>query len=275
MVKALYALLSILVLASCGSTYSINGSSSVSMLDGQKLYLKVYKDTALKCIDSCDVVHGQFRFNGTIDSVRVANIYVGENAGLPVVLESGEIVVKIDNTQETVEGTPLNEKLSEFREKFTQLQNQSLDLVHRHDQAIMDGEDMNEVVVQLQAEDAAISDNMDKLVTSFIADNFDNVLGPYVFINICMSRYRVPMLDAWVEDIMHRASDKFKKNPLVKEYYDAAQQNQDIMNGMQEPSLPAPPPSIVPPADGPTPNDLAKPQGSATPSAPDNPAGPQ
>ncbi len=260
--KVVYALLSILVLASCGSTFSINGSSSVSMLDGQKLYLKVYKDTALKNLDSCEVVHGQFQFSGSIDSVRVGNIFVGENIGIPVVLEGGEIEVKIDNTQESVTGTLLNEKLSEFRREFTQLQNQSADLVHRHDQAIMDGSDMEEVTVRLMAEDAAISQRMDTLVTNFVTENFDNVLGPYIFINICMNRYRVPMLDAWVEYIMSKATDKFKNNSMVKEYYDAAQQNQNIMNGMHETSTPPPLPP-APPVNGPTPNDLAKPQGGA------------
>ncbi|MGV2541665.1 DUF4369 domain-containing protein, partial [Bacillus pumilus] len=67
-------------------TFSITGSSNVSTLDGQKLYLKVYKDTALKSLDSCDVVHGQFHFQGSIDSVRVANIFMDDNTGLPVVL---------------------------------------------------------------------------------------------------------------------------------------------------------------------------------------------
>ncbi len=259
--KVVYAALSLLALTSCGSTFSISGSSNVSMLDGQKLYLKVYKDSLLKSLDSCDVVHGQFQFQGSIDSVRVATIFVDDNPGIPVVLEGGEIEVKIDNTQEAVTGTPLNEKLSDFRKNFTQLQNQSADLVHRHDQAIMDGSDMEAVNATLSAENAAINEKMDKLVTSFVTENFDNVLGPYVFINICMSRYRVPMLDAWVEDIMSKATDKFKQNSMVKEYYDAAQQNQNIMNGMHEPTMSAPPqPMPAPPADGPTPNELATPQ---------------
>ena len=257
--KVLYAVIGILSLTSCANTFSITGSSNVSTLDGQKLYLKVYKDTALKSLDSCDVVHGQFHFQGSIDSVRVANIFMDDNTGLPVVLESGDIVVKIDNTQESVTGTPLNDKLSAFREKFTQLMNQSMDLVHKHDQAIMNGRDMNAVNARLAAEDASINQKMDKLVTGFVTENFGNVLGPYVFINTCMSRYRVPMLDAWIEDIMSKATDKFKNDPQVKEYYETAQQNQNIMNGMQEPPHAAGQP-VAPPMDGPTPNQMAAPQ---------------
>lgn len=258
--RLIYAVVSALAFTSCSGTFNITGSSNVSTLDGQKLYLKVYKDTMLKNIDSCDVVHGQFQFQGSIDSVRVANIFMDDNIGLPVVLEDGEIVVKIDNTQESVTGTPLNDKLTAFREKFTQLMNQSMELVHKHDQAIMNGKDMDVVNAKLAAEDAAINQRMDKLVTGFVTENFDNVLGPYVFINTCMSRYEVPMLDAWIEDIMSKATEKFKNDPQVKEYYSAAQQNQNIMNGMQElPSQPHPQP-MMPPADGPTPNQLAAPK---------------
>lgn len=259
--KIIYAVISVLSLTSCADTFSITGLSNVSTLDGQKLYLKVYKDTVLKNLDSCDVVHGQFQFQGSIDSVRIANIFMDDNVGLPVVLENGEIVVKIDNTQESVTGTPLNDKLSAFREKFTQLMNQSMDLVHRHDQAIMNGKDMEAVNAKLAAEDEELNRKMDKLVTSFVTENFDNVLGPYIFINTCMSRYEVPMLDAWIEDIMSKATEKFKNDPQVKEYYSTAQQNQNIMNGMQDPVPQHPVPPVLPPSDGPTPNEMAAPQG--------------
>ena len=216
--KIYYAIIGLFALTSCANTFNITGTTSVSTLDGQKLYLKVLKDTTMKNLDSCDVVHGQFQFNGAIDSVRVGNIIFNDNGSLPVVLEDGSIQVKIDNTQETVSGTPLNDKLTKFRRRFTQLMNQSSDLIHQHDQAIMNGEDMGKVNVHLAAQNASINQKMDKLVTSFVTENYDNVLGPYVFITVCMNRYEVPMLDAWVEDIMSKATDKFKNDPQVKEY---------------------------------------------------------
>lgn len=263
--KVLYAIVSVLAFTSCANSFHISGTTSVSTLDGQKLYLKVLKDTTLKNVDSCDVVHGQFQFAGSTDSVRVANIVLSDNSSLPVVLESGDIQVKIDNTQETVTGTPLNDKLSKFRVRFTQLLNQSADLVHQHDQAIMNGKNMAVVNTRLAAKDAEINEKIDKLVTNFVTENFDNVLGPYVFLNVCMNRYKVPMLDAWVEDIWSKATDKFKNDPQVKEYYEAAQENQDIMNGTKTPvNMQQAPPQqaprqTMPPQDGPTPNEMANP----------------
>ena len=256
--KVLYTIVSILALTSCANSFHITGTTSVSVLDGQKLYLKVLKDTTLKNIDSCDVVHGQFQFGGTTDSVCVANIILDDGNSLPVVLEDGDIQVKIDNTQETVTGTPLNDKLTKFRQQFTRLMNESNDLVHQHDQAIMNGRNMDVVNSHLAAKDADINRRMDKLVTNFVTDNMDNVLGPYVFITVCMNKYNVPMLDAWVEDIMSRATDKFKNNPQVKEYYEAAQENQNIMNGTKVPDTQPQQAPPAPPADGPTPNEMAQ-----------------
>lgn len=260
--KVIYAIISILALGSCANGFHINGTTNVSMLDGQKLYLKVMQDTTLKELDSCDVVHGQFQFGGSTDSVAMANIVLDDDNSIPVVLEGGDIQVKIDNSQESVTGTPLNDKLTKFRQQFTRLMSESSDLVHQHDQAIMNGKNMDAVNNRLAAKDADINQRMDKLVTSFVTENMDNILGPYIFINICMNRYNVPMLDAWVEDIMSKATDKFKNSPQVKDYYEAAQENQSILNGTKMPEqAPQQTQQAAPqeaPQDGQTPNEMAQ-----------------
>lgn len=117
---------------------------------------------------------------------------------------------------------------------------------------------MDAVNARLAAKDADINRRMDKLVTTFVTDNMDNVLGPYIFITVCMNRYNVPMLDAWVEDIMSKATTKFKNNPQVKEYYEAAQENQNIMNGTTTPAPQTQQDPATPPQDGQTPNEMAQ-----------------
>lgn len=254
--KIFYAVLAILSLSSCAASFKIDGVSNVSNLDGRKLYLKVFSDTSFVDLDSCDILHGRFSFSGSLDSVRVANIFMDNIPALPVVLEGGNITVNIDNMQQTVTGTPLNEALTEFITEYQKLANASADLVHRHDQAIMEGKDMELVSAQLQAEDIELNGKMDKLVTKFVEENMDNVLGPWIFMNTCTSKYEFPMLDAWVEDIMSKATETFKSNPMVKEYYEKAQENQEIMNGMKD--VPVAQPTAPVPA-APTPNQLAEP----------------
>jgi len=256
--KFLYAFITLLSLTSCASSFNIQGSSNIATLDGQKLYLKVLKNNEFKNLDSCDVVHGQFGFSGTIDTVRMANIFMDDESVIPLVLEGGDIVIKLDNTQQTVSGTPLNDKLFKFFNKYNQLKNQETELVHRHDQAIMNGRDMNAVNARLSAESDRLSQQEDQLVTSFVTDNFDNVLGPGVFFLVTIGN-EYPMPDAWIEDIMSKATDKFKNDPYVKDYYEKAQDNQQIMTGMKAPETSTAHPSPNPGQPAPTPNELAKP----------------
>ena len=260
--KILYAFITLLAMTSCANSYNIQGTSNVSTLDGRMLYLKILKNNDFKNIDSCDVVHGQFHFDGNLDSVRMANIFMDDEAVLPLVLESGDINVKLDDAQQIVSGTPLNDKLFKFFKKYQQLQNQQMELVHKHDQAIMNGSDMEVVTRKLNEEAIRLADQEDKLVTSFVTENFDNVLGPGVFFMVTM-RNQYPMLSPWIEDIMSKATEHFKNDPYVKDYYQKAQENEQIMNGTRDAGQDASAmqaPQVDPnAAPAPTANDLAKP----------------
>lgn len=262
--KIFYALITLMALTSCAASYDISGTSNVSTLDGRMLYLQILKDNEFKKIDSCDVVHGQFHFQGSVDSAKMANIFMDDEPVLPLVLESGCITVKLDDTQQVVSGTPLNDKLFGFFKKYQQLQNQQRELVHKHDQAIMNGSDMVVVTKQLNEESIRLSEQEDKLITSFVTDNFNNVLGPGVFFLVTMGN-QYPMLSPWIEDIMSKATDYFKNDPYVKDYYKKAQENQEIMNGTRDvqggvqPEMEAAPQVNPDAAPAPTANELAAP----------------
>lgn len=265
--KIYLAIIALLALTSCANTYEIKGTSNVSTLDGRMLYLKILKDNNFKSIDSCDVLHGQFHFQGNLDSVKMGNIFMDDEPVLPLVLESGDITVKLDDAQQIVSGTPLNDKLFGFFKKYQQLQNQQRELVHKHDQAIMNGSDMNVVTQKLNAEAIQLSEQEDKLITNFVTENFDNVLGAGVFFLVTMGN-QYPMLSPWIEDIMSKATERFKNDPYVRDYYQKAQENQAIMNGTHEmaPSQASSEmnqqlaPQVNPDAaPAPTPNELATP----------------
>lgn len=258
--KILYLLISLVAFTSCVNSYHVQGSSNVTDLDGRMLYLKVLQDNDFKNIDSSEVVHGQFQFAGTLDSARMANIFMDDRSVLTFVLEEGDINIKINNTQQTVSGTPLNDKLFKFFNEYNQLKSQQAELVHRHDQAIMNGSNMDVVNAQLNAEAESLSQREDRLVTTFVTDNFDNVLGPGVFFMMTMGN-QYPELTPWIEDIMSKATNQFKNDPYVKDYYQKAQENEQIMNGLKD--VPAAASQSVPngqqlppPA---SPADLAKP----------------
>ena len=235
--KLLFATVTVALLASCASSYNVTGSSSVSALDGSKLYLRALKGGQVKNIDSCDVVHGEFHFAGLLDSVRMANLFMDDESILPVILEEGDIQVQIGLGGPSVGGTPLNDSLYKFIDKHNQFVNQMNELGHKQNQMILEGIDEQTINEQLDAEAARIAAAEDELVTKFIEANYDNVLGPGVFMMIT-SQYRYPILTPQIEYIMSKATKTFKNDPYVKEYYSMAQENENRMNGLSEVAVP-------------------------------------
>ena len=231
--KILYMLSVVAILTSCAKSYNVKGSSSISALDGSKLYLKALKNNTLQNIDSCEVVHGEFHFAGLLDTVTMANLFMDDESIMPLVLEEGEIIIKIDNAIQSVSGTPMNDSLYKFIDLHNQLSNRMGELGHRQSQMLLDGIDEEVINRQLSVEASQIAEEEDRLVTSFVVSNFDNVLGPGVFMMVT-SQYRYPILTPQIEDIMSKATEKFKNNAYVKDYYQTAQENEARMNGTKD-----------------------------------------
>lgn len=259
--RVLYAILTAITFTSCSQMYKIQGTSNISSLDGRMLYLKSLQNGEMKNLDSCEVVHGEFKFSGTTDSSSIATIFMDDESIMPLVLEEGNITIQLNNTKQNCTGTDLNDKLFAFLEKYNKLQNQYGDLYHQESQAIMNGDDIDQVHQKLNEDAAKILADEEKLITGFICENFDNVLGPGVFLMIT-STYEYPVLNSWIEYLLTKATDTFKNHPYVKDYMEAAQRNQNIMNGMEEPiQVPQPQAPIAPTQDvaPPTPAEMAKP----------------
>lgn len=251
--KILYALVILLALTSCTKSYYIHGTSNISSLDGRQLYLKGGSGDSLITLDSCEVVHGNFSFKGTLDSVQVAQIYMDDmNLQFPIVLEEGDIQLKLDNTLLRVSGTPLNEKLYTFWTKFTQLRNQFIEIDHEEGVSIMNGHDEEATNARLIKKALLVYANIDKLFTAFVTNNFDNTLSTWGFLTrvsydmtpnaypIWMNDYlyanAVSQLPSWVEFIMAKAPDVFKNNAAIKDFYEKFQRAQKEMNGMELPT---------------------------------------
>ena len=227
----LYYIVIAVCLTAC-SQYSIVGSSDLSDIDGRTLYLKAIGLDSLTTVDSCSVVHGKFKFSGSLDSTRIVTICIDDMAILPVVLEEGEVRVTLNDQRQESKGTPLNDSLTAFNKRYETLISQFEDLEHIQNQGYMNGENMDSINLILVAKQRRLVMKEDELVTSFISANFDNCLGPYVF-QLATSNYRYPVLVPWIEALMTKASQKFKDAPYVKEYMETAKQNQDIMTGVK------------------------------------------
>ena len=196
--RILPLMLLLVLFASCSRKYKVEGVSSVTSLDGKMLYLKTLRDGQWIAIDSAEVVHGLFSTSGPSDSVMMVTLYMNDEAIMPLVLENGKIEVSISNSQLTAKGTPLNNALYEFIEKRNSL--------------------------ELKIEELEMND----YIKEFISTNYENVLGPSVFMMMC-STLPYPIMTPQIEDIIRTAPQTFKSSPLVREFLDKAKENMKLI----------------------------------------------
>lgn len=223
-----FPLLALLLCASCSRGYRIEGQSSVTSLDGKMLYLKTLQDGDWVAVDSAEVIHGLFKMKGPVDSVRMVTLYMGDEGLMPLVLENGHIRVDIANVQMKAEGTPLNDKLYEFIDKRNALELAIEEVDRKEARMVLDGVALDDIHDQLQQESDSLVGAMNTYLKQFIADNYENVLGPSVFMMMC-STLPYPVMTPNIESILKDAPASFKDNVLVKDYVSKAKENMKLI----------------------------------------------
>lgn len=211
---------------SCSDRYLVDGSTTVHGMEGKMLYLKIYDNQDLTTIDSCNVTHGKFTFRGNVDSTVMANLFLGNQSLMPIVLEGEGVSLKIDEMTQSVSGSPLNDSLYNFIRRKTQIDNQLAELPRMEGRMVMDGMDHEEVLARLRATARELNIQSDQLVTNFIKRNYTNVLGPGVFM-ILTSELAYPVLTPQIEALMIGAPSYFLNHPYVKEYLRVANENME------------------------------------------------
>lgn len=226
--RVLPLLLLLVVFASCSRKYKIEGSSSVTSLDGKMLFLKTLQNGEWVAIDSAEVIHGLFKMDGPADSVVMVTIYMDGEGIMPLVLEKGKIEVSISNSQLLAKGTPLNDKLYEFIDKRNTMEIKIEELERKEARMVLDGANLEDVHAQLTKEGETLIKDMNEYVKQFIIDNYENVLGPSVFMMMC-SALPYPVMTPQIEDIMRTAPQVFKESPLVKDFLSKAKENMQLI----------------------------------------------
>lgn len=200
----------------------------MSRLDGKMLFVKVPQGNEMMSVDSAEVVHGFFRMKGEIDTAMIASLYMDDQSIMPLVMEKGNIDIQIDNARIIVKGTPLNERLYDFVAKKNALDDRAYEVERLESRMIMDGHAMDEVEQEIAKERDKLSKEMDDLVKWFIQENYENVLGPGVFIMLC-NGFPYPLMTPLIEELVENAPDSFKNHELVKQYVETARKNMEKM----------------------------------------------
>lgn len=216
-------LMAMVLLSSCAEQYNIAGNASLPKLNGQMLYLQDnFAAERPRVMDSCLVVHGEFQFLGEVDTAMFVQLYVGNESVLPVVLESGTVKITVDNASQQVRGGKYNDRLYKFFRKREQLQNQLWELDQQYYSHLNRGTATKEVYNNLKKQGIKIMGKIDALETKFVMDNYDNPLGPGMFLMLGEA-YPVPVMTEQLRRIYDSAPPSFKKNPRVARFVNHAQ----------------------------------------------------
>lgn len=217
----LIPMLSLCGLCACSSQYNIDGNSSIAGIDGQKMYLRMSLQdgkTEMLCLDSCEVVHGTFRFDGAIDSVAMVDLYMGSAPMMPVVLENGSLFIQMDNAAQSVSGGPMNDRLNEFLTKRNRVENELWDLNRRARMMVYEGKSLEQIVAVIDPIKEKLVEQMNTLEVNFVKQNYDNVLGPGYFMRMCNNNMGMTTANDDVMDILQNAPESFLRHPFVEHF---------------------------------------------------------
>ena len=193
------------------------------------LFVMVPNGEELHRVDSAEVVHGFFQMQGELDSAVMASLYMDDQSIMPLVVEEGNIKIQIDNARITVSGTPLNDRLYDFIARKNQLDDKAYEVERLESRLIMDGVPLDDVEAEVKRERDKLTIELDELLKGFIQENYENVLGPGIFIMLC-SGFPYPIVTPLIEEIVNNSPDSFKNHQMVKLYMEAARENMERLN---------------------------------------------
>lgn len=93
---------------------------------------------------------------------------------------------------------------------------------------VLDGANLEDVHASLVKEEETLVKEMNTYIKGFIKDNFENVLGPSVFMMMC-STLPYPVMTPEIEDILRTAPASFKEHFFVKDYLSKAKENMKLL----------------------------------------------
>ncbi len=219
----------VLVVAACKDKVVMTGSTTLPALEGRMMSLRIYHDGDLAVVDSARVIHGRFAFDAPVDSVVMASLFLGDESVMPVVLDGSPVEIIITDSDHRATGSELNDTLYSFIRRKRVIDEQLAQLPHRESQMILEGKDHDEILAQLNSEAAELGAQNDALVTSFIKEHMDDVLGPGVFM-IATSGLPYPYMTPQIEELITFASDYFKNNAYVRDWVRMARENAESMS---------------------------------------------
>lgn len=222
--RLFYIFTVLLLTTSCKQNYTIEGSATIFGLEGKKLFLRTLQKDKWIDLDSADIVHCEFKMHGTIDSTVMASLFLDNQNIMPIVLEKGRIKITMDNEEITARGTILNNTLYEYIGLKNNIEAQFDELSRNRTQRMIESASIRRTHNEFMEEYNELNDKLKRLTDSFIQRNYENVLGPNLFM-MSYGTTNYPLLTPDVKSIVDKAPIEFKNNYFIKQFVSKAKEN--------------------------------------------------
>ncbi len=202
---------------SCTKSYKIVGTSNIQDIDGKTISLRISDNGAWRNLDSCEVLHGQFRMKGKTDSTLIATLFLDGQPLMPMILEPGKIDITVSNIKLKAEGTPLNDSLYKFIARKYQLDLRAIELERMEAQMIINGYNQAAIQHRVDSTYQALREEMHSLVLNFIGKNYDNALSLCGFSMLCNGLPH-PIITPLIQSVIDNAPEAFLAQPTISRF---------------------------------------------------------
>lgn len=188
--KTSFILFALLTLIGCQQKeFEITGIfENPAMLDNTtQVFLSERVNREWVNLDSVKVQNGKFKFEGTVDSVKVAYLRFvttsGDKKAGDFILENGKIRVIVDtNTNITVKGTPQNEVLSHFYSKEKSI-NDSGEAIIQKLTSTASVKVTDALRDSINTETRKVNEELKKNALDFMTENVNTMVGSHIFMS--------------------------------------------------------------------------------------------
>ena len=187
MKKLVYLIALSISIISCSKVakgeYLISGEAK-GIADGKMAVIKTQNETGLVfSLDSAKIKDGKFEIKGKVKEPSMFALFIGGlQQPVPFILETGEIIVKIDKDsswKSKIKGTFSNDAFQEFNEKLNVYQKKLVDYQNNNLQKLIAAQQKkdNLAVENLNKGYAAIQTEMDAFMTKYPDENPESFIS--------------------------------------------------------------------------------------------------
>ncbi|MDR1370592.1 MAG: DUF4369 domain-containing protein [Dysgonamonadaceae bacterium] len=186
MKKIVFLTLAVIAFCSCSNKekYTVEGSVNDPAYNNRKIVSKQIANNEAVAIDTLLVESGKFSFKGAVDSIVLRNVYSTDSVALVpfvYIVEKGAITIDIVDNVAKIGGTPLNDKLQTFNDKFMATTKKGQELIAEYIKKQEAGTATPEDETALRESLSGLAGENTAMMVRFARENTDNILGEYCF----------------------------------------------------------------------------------------------